>query len=135
MPWFFKKMLDHRCLTRFWIFFRFWIYQDSKYAKVTQDSWKILLTDAWQDSKYSSGSKYGRVLNMSELHEVLNKTHHYRYLIVFFVSGFSFIDTDDWQDSRGREGTIFYSMLPFPPLTNIQTFICNFACEMTITYF
>ena len=25
----------------------------------------------------------------------------------FFLSGFSFIDTDDSQDSRGREGTIF----------------------------
>ena len=33
----------------------------------------------------------------------------------FFLSGFSFIDTEDSQDSRGREGTIFYSTLPLPP--------------------
>ena len=33
----------------------------------------------------------------------------------FFLSGFSFTDTDDSQDSRGREGTIFYSTLPLPP--------------------
>ena len=33
----------------------------------------------------------------------------------FFLSGFSFTGTDDSQDSRGREGTIFYSTLPLPP--------------------
>ena len=33
----------------------------------------------------------------------------------FFLSGFSFTDTDDSQDSRGREGAIFYSTLPLPP--------------------
>ena len=32
----------------------------------------------------------------------------------FFLSGFSFTDTDDSRDSRGREGTIFYSTLPLP---------------------
>ena len=35
--------------------------------------------------------------------------------IFFFLSGFSFTDTDYSQDSRGREGTIFYSTLPLPP--------------------
>ena len=34
----------------------------------------------------------------------------------FFLSGFSFTDTDDSQDSRGREGAIFYSTLPLPPV-------------------
>ena len=84
MPWFIKKTLHHRCLTGFWIFLRFWIYQDSKYARVTQDSWKMLLIDAWQDSEYSSGSKYGRVLNMSGLHKVLNKTHYYTISFIMF---------------------------------------------------
>ena len=32
-----------------------------------------------------------------------------------FLSGFSFIDNDGSQDSKGREGTIFYSNLPLPP--------------------
>ena len=34
---------------------------------------------------------------------------------IFFLSGFSFTDSDDSQDSRGREGTILYSTLPLPP--------------------
>ena len=35
--------------------------------------------------------------------------------LVYFLSGFSFTDTDDSQDSKGREGTIFYSTLTLPP--------------------
>ena len=35
--------------------------------------------------------------------------------LVFFLSGFSFTDTDDSQDSRGRQETIVYSNLPVPP--------------------
>ena len=34
---------------------------------------------------------------------------------VFFLSGFYFTDTDNSQDSRGREENIFYSTLPLPP--------------------
>ena len=33
----------------------------------------------------------------------------------FFLSGFSFTDTDNSQDSRGREGAVFYSSLALPP--------------------
>ena len=33
----------------------------------------------------------------------------------FFSIGFSFTDTDNSQDSRGREGTIFYYTLTLPP--------------------
>ena len=47
----------------------------------------------------------------------------------FFYQDFSFTKTDDSQDSRWMEGTIFYSTLPLPPA------ICKFACEMSITYF
>ena len=54
---------------------------------------------------------------------------------LFFLSGFSFTDTDDSQNSRRREGPSFISLYHFHSFTNIQTFICNFACEMTITYF
>ena len=35
--------------------------------------------------------------------------------IYFFLSGFSFTDSGDSHDSRGREGTMFYSTLPLPP--------------------
>ena len=34
---------------------------------------------------------------------------------LFFLSEFSFTDTDDSQDSMGRERTIIYSTLPPPP--------------------
>ena len=37
------------------------------------------------------------------------------FFFLFFLSGFSFTDTDDSQDSRGREGTIYYSTPPLPP--------------------
>ena len=52
--------------------------------------------------------------------------------IYFFLSGFSFTHTDGSQDSRGREGPSFILLYHFHLLTNIQTFICNFAREMTI---
>ena len=39
----------------------------------------------------------------------------FQILIFFFLSGFSFTNTSKSQDHRGREGTIFYSTLPFPP--------------------
>ena len=34
---------------------------------------------------------------------------------IIFPSEFSFTNTNDSQDRRGREGTIFYSTLPLPP--------------------
>ena len=43
---------------------------------------------------------------------------YYFYIWLFnfsFPSGFSFTDTDNSQDSRAKEGTIFYSTLPLPP--------------------
>ena len=36
------------------------------------------------------------------------------FIIIIFPPGFSFTDTDDSQDSRGRERTIFYSTLALP---------------------
>ena len=36
-----------------------------------------------------------------------------------------------WQE----RGPSFIPLYHFHPLTNSQTFICNFACEVTITYF
>ena len=72
----------------------------------------------------------------------LYNTLHYQLdmkgtrFLVFFLSGFSFTETDDSQDSRERKGggTSFISLYHFHLLTNIQAFICNFTCEMTITY-
>ena len=44
-----------------------------------------------------------------------SKIFHETTVHIFFLSGFSFTDTGNSQDSRGREGTIFYSSLPLPP--------------------
>ena len=44
---------------------------------------KCCTIDAWHESEYSSGFKYGRVLNMPGLHKVLNKMLHSKYLIGF----------------------------------------------------
>ena len=57
-----------------------------------------------------------------------------RLFFSFFLSKFSFTDTGDSQDSRERKGIIFIPLCHFHMLTNIQTFTCNFACEMTATY-
>ena len=50
------------------------------------------------------GSKWTEKIIISILHP---------FFFFFFLSQFSF--TDDSQDSRGREGTIFYSTLPLLP--------------------
>ena len=57
-------------------------------------------------------------------------------LVSFHIlSGFSFTDTGDSRDRMGSKGTLFVPLYHFHPLTDIQTFICKFAYEMTITYF
>ena len=61
-------------------------------------------------------------------------------IYVYFVSFFFYQDflsrtlTTHKTAGEGR-GPFFIPLYHFHPLTNIQTFICNFACEMTITYF
>ena len=58
-----------------------------------------------------------------------------KLLPIFFLSGFvSRIRTTHRTAGKGR-GPFFIPLYYFHPLTNIQTFICNFACKMTITYF
>ena len=44
-------------------------------------------------------------------------------------------DTNNSQDSRERDKSIFVPLYHFFLLRNIHKFICNFACEMTTTYF
>ena len=61
----------------------------------------------------------------------------YCFLIFFFFFYQGFISqtlTTHRTAGEGR-GPSFIPLYHFHPLTNIQTFICNFACEMTITYF
>ena len=53
----------------------------------------------------------------------------------FFYQGFLSQTIATHRAAReGREPS-FISLYHLQPLTNIQTFICHFACEITITYF
>ena len=57
------------------------------------------------------------------------------FFVFFFYQGFlSWTLTTHRTAGEGR-GPYFIPLYHSHPLTNIQTFICNFACEMTITYF
>ena len=51
-----------------------------------------------------------------ELFQALVRSFHILTNLIFFSIRVFFTDTDDSQDSRGREGTIFYSTLPLPPV-------------------
>ena len=54
----------------------------------------------------------------------------------FFLSAFFFSRTlTTHRTAEEGRGPFFIPLYHFHPLTNVQTFICNFACEMTITYF
>ena len=59
----------------------------------------------------------------------------YYSLLIFFLSGFP-LQTLMIHRTAG-EGRVpsFIPLYHFHPLTNIEKFICNFACEMFITYF
>ena len=53
----------------------------------------------------------------------------------FFLSGFS-SQTLKIDRTAGEERRLsFIPLYQFHPLTNIEAFISNFVCEMTITYF
>ena len=53
----------------------------------------------------------------------------------FFYQGFLSQALTIHRTAGEGRGPSFTPLYHFHPLTNIETFICNFACEMTITYF
>ena len=63
-------------------------------------------------TKETSGMKWN---NMLDVYCVNLITRYDISCRVFFLSGFSFTDTDNSQDNRWREMTIFRSTLPLPP--------------------
>ena len=80
-----------------------------------------LLTPSWTGLNYKFTHdvlklfNYAVRLNAFRAFFVMENRDLNKIYIYFFLSGFSFTDTDDSQGSRGREGTIFYSTLPLPP--------------------
>ena len=67
------------------------------------------------------------------------KTRFVMYNYCFFCFFFSIrvLFYGHWQltGQQGKGGCHLLPLYHFHPLTNIQTFICSFAREMTITYF
>ena len=60
----------------------------------------------------------------------------FAYLFIyFFYQGFLSRTLPTHRTAGERRGRFFIPLHHFHPLRNIQIFICNFACEMTITYF
>ena len=55
--------------------------------------------------------------------------------IYFFYQGFLSRTLANHRAAGEEIGTSFTPFYHFHPRTNIQTFISNFACEITITYF
>ena len=54
-------------------------------------------------------------LNVLTISLIFIKILFISFSYFFFLSGFSITDTNDSQNSVGREETIFYSILPLPP--------------------
>ena len=55
--------------------------------------------------------------------------------VAFFLSGFLSQTLIIYRTAREGMGPAFIPLFHFHLLTNIETFICNLACEMTISYF
>lgn len=55
---------------------------------------------------------------------------HLTVVLCFFLSRFSFADTDNSYQSRGSKGTIFILRYHVHQLPNIQKITCSFASDM-----
>ena len=71
--------------------------------------------------------------NGKKIHALNRKA--YSNKTFFFHQGFLSRTLTTHRTAGEGRGPSFIPLYHFHPLTNIQTFICNFACEMTITYF
>ena len=60
---------------------------------------------------------------------------NYRHASIFFYQAFASQLLKIQRAAGKGRGPCFIPICHFHPLTNIETFICNFACEMTDTYF
>ena len=60
---------------------------------------------------------------------------NHKSVFFFFYQGFLSRTLTTHRTAGEGRGSSFIPLYHSHPLTNIQTFICNFACEITITYF
>ena len=54
---------------------------------------------------------------------------------LFFYQGFHSQTLTIHRTAGEGRGPSFIPLYHFHPLTNVEIFICNFACEMTVMYF
>ena len=69
---------------------------------------------------------------------IINKTYKKKYtkeFVFFFYQDFLSQTLTTHRTAGEGRGPSFIPLYHFHPLTNIQTFICNFARGMTIIYF
>ena len=60
--------------------------------------------------------------------------HHWRSFLSLFLSELSFMDSNDSQDTKEREGTILICLYQFHQLTNTEIFSWNDAPGMWVSY-
>ena len=76
-----------------------------------------------------------RILDLPVKHEKQVKYCLFYVLFIFFSIRVFFHGHLQLTGQHGKGEDHLIPLYNFHPLTNIQTFICNFAREMTITYF
>ena len=85
---------------------------------------------------FSKTRQKGNVEDLSRLsHGVLYTQIMFIQDILFFYQGFLSQTLTIHRTAGEGRGPSFIPLCHFHPLTNIEIFICNFACEMTIAYF
>ena len=77
-------MLHFRYFAGFWICFDFRIYQSSEYARfLNMSGLHQVLNKIFRE--YALDSEYGTVLNMPGSHRFVNKIFHHKYLTGFWI--------------------------------------------------
>ena len=97
----FKNLLNKRSLNS---------QYDFRSSQSTAD---LLIVVSYKIAFNSSGATRAVAFNISSVFDTV--WHAGLFFFFLFLSGFSFTDTDNSQDSKGREGTFLYSTVPLPP--------------------
>ena len=85
---------------------------------------------------FSKTRQKGNVEDLSRLsHGVLYTQIMFIQDVLFFYQGFLSQTLTIHRTAGEGRGLSLIPLCHFHPLTNIEIFICNFACEMTIAYF
>ena len=101
-----------------------------KTIKICNKNWKLN-----KRQLYANREKMGIICNKTWNDHRKEDYRNSSFVVVFFYQGFlSRTLTTDITAGEGR-GPSFIPHYHFHLLTNIQTLICNFPCEMNITYF